>query len=317
MYYFRQCYTFGVMKNYGFTCAVVFSVLTALLFPHYFIEIGGFPLKKLIVPMLQVIMFGMGATMSWQDFRNVVKMPKAVLVGLLCQFTIMPLLGFGLANLFAFPPEIAAGIILVGCSPSGLASNVMAYIAKANVALSITITSIATLLSPVLTPALMKLLAGEFIEIAFLSMMLDIVRMVILPIVLGLLANALLRERGAWLKRLLPLLSMGGILVVITVVTAAGRESLLHIGALLILALLLHNGLGYLLGYWGARLAGLDEQSCRTVSIEVGLQNAGLASGLAFKMGKLATTGLAAGIFGPLMNITGSVLANWWSRKPG
>lgn len=305
------------MKNYRFTIAVVISVIAAMAFPQYFTEINGYPLKRLIVPLLQAIMFGMGATMSWQDFVNVVKMPKAVVVGLVCQFTIMPLIGFGLANVFVFPPEIAAGIILIGCSPSGLASNVMSYIAGANVALSITITSLATLMSPVMTPALMKLLAGEFVEIEFLTMMFDIVQMVILPVALGLIVNTLLGERGGWLKRLLPLVSMAGIVVIIAVVTAAGRESLLRIGALLIVVLLLHNSLGYLLGYWGARLAGLDEQSCRTVSIEVGLQNAGIASGIALKLGKFATMGVAAAIFGPMMNITGSLLANWWSRKRG
>ncbi|MBV6439995.1 MAG: bile acid:sodium symporter family protein [Haliscomenobacteraceae bacterium CHB4] len=305
------------MKNYRFTIAVVISVIAAMAFPQYFTEINGYPLKRLIVPLLQAIMFGMGATMSWQDFVHVVKMPKAVVVGLVCQFSIMPLIGFGLANVFVFPPEIAAGIILIGCSPSGLASNVMSYIAGANVALSITITSLATLMSPVMTPALMKLLAGEFVEIEFLTMMFDIVQMVILPVALGLIVNTLLGERGGWLKRLLPLVSMAGIVVIIAVVTAAGRESLLRIGALLILVLLLHNSLGYLLGYWGARLAGLDEQSCRTVSIEVGLQNAGIASGIALKLGKFATMGVAAAIFGPMMNITGSLLANWWSRKRG
>lgn len=303
------------MKSYLFTIAVVLAATVAVLFPQLFTEVGGWPLKNLIVPLLQIIMFGMGATMSWQDFRNVVKMPKAVIVGLLCQFTIMPLVGFGLANGFGFPPEIAAGIVLIGCSPSGLASNVMAYIAKANVALSITITTLATLLSPILTPALMKLLAGQFVEISFLAMMWDITKMVILPVVLGLAVNKLLGEKGSLLKRLLPVLSMAGIACIIMIVTAAGHESLLKVGVLMVLAVLLHNGLGYLLGYWGARLAGLDEQSCRTVSIEVGLQNAGIASGIALKLGKLATMGLAAVLFGPLMNFTGSLLANWWGKR--
>ena len=303
------------MKKYLFTIAVVLAAAVAMIFPQYFTEINGWPLKNLIVPLLQVIMFGMGATMSWQDFLNVVKMPKAVLVGLLCQFTIMPFVGFALATGFCFPPEIAAGIILIGCSPSGLASNVMSYIAKANVALSITITTLATLISPLMTPMLMKLLAGQFIEISFWSMMWDIVKMVLLPVVLGLVVNQILGKKGESLKRLLPLLSMAGIATIIMVVTAAGRESLMAIGWLMVLAVLLHNGLGYLLGYWGARLFGLDEQSCRTVSIEVGLQNAGIASGIALKLGKFATMGLAAALFGPLMNFTGSLLANYWSKR--
>ncbi|MBK9017199.1 MAG: bile acid:sodium symporter family protein [Saprospiraceae bacterium] len=303
------------MKNYYFTITVALAAALAMIFPQFFIEINGFPLKRLIVPLLQIIMFGMGATMSWQDFVNVAKMPRAVLVGLLCQFTIMPFVGYGLATGFGFPAEIAAGIILIGCSPSGLASNVMSYIAKANVALSITITTVATLLSPLMTPALMKLLAGQFIEISFLAMMWDIVKMVILPVLVGLVVNHVLGKKGAWLKQYLPLVSMAGITMIILIVTAAGRESLLQMGLLMVAAVLLHNGLGYLFGYWGARLFGLDEQSCRTVSIEVGLQNAGIASGLALKLGKFATMGLAAALFGPLMNFTGSILANYWSKK--
>lgn len=303
------------MKNYLFTIAVLLAFFLAMAFPEYFTQVHGFPLKNLIVPLLQVIMFGMGATMSWRDFVNVVKMPKAVLVGLTCQFTIMPFVGYGLATLLPFDPEIAAGIILIGCSPSGLASNVMAYIAKANLALSITITTMATLLSPLLTPLLMKWLAGQFMEISALAMMWDIVKMVILPVVVGLVVNRLLGTRGAWVKRLLPVVSMAGIATIIVVVTAAGRESLLVMGGWMVLAVLLHNGLGYLFGYWGARLCRLDEQSCRTVALEVGLQNAGIASGLALKLGKFATMGLAAALFGPLMNVTGSLLANWWGKK--
>lgn len=303
------------MKSYLFTISVVLAATVAVLFPQYFTEVNGWPLKNLIVPLLQVIMFGMGATMSWQDFRNVVKMPKAVLIGLVCQFTIMPFVGFGLANAFNLPPEIAAGIVLIGCSPSGLASNVMTYIAKANVALSITLTTIATLLSPLITPALMKLLAGQFIEIDFWTMVWDIVKMVILPVIGGLIVNQLMGERGGWLKRLLPVLSMAGIATIIVVVTAAGRESLLNVGWLMVLAVVLHNVLGFLLGYWAARLFGMNEQDCRTVSIEVGLQNAGIASGIALKLGKLATMGLAAVLFGPLMNFTGSILANWWGKR--
>jgi bile acid:Na+ symporter, BASS family len=303
------------MKKYAFTIAVIFAALVALAFPQYFIQINGFPLKKLIIPLIQIIMLGMGSTMSVQDFTNVARMPKAVLVGLVCQFTIMPGVGFALANLFSFPQEIAAGIILIGCSPSGLASNVMAYIAKANVALSITITSLATLLSPLITPALMKLLAGQFIEVHFMSMMLDIFQMIIVPIILGLVINKVFRRYMPLLNQILPVVSMIGIALIIIVVTAAGREALLTIGGTLILVVLIHNLLGFTLGYWGARLAGLAEQDCRTVALEVGLQNAGVASGLALQMGKMATVGLAAVLFGPIMNINGSLLATWWSKR--
>ncbi len=304
------------MKNYLFTICIIIAVAISMAFPQYFIEINGFPLKKLIIPLLQIIMFGMGTTMSWGDFLAVVKTPKAVIVGLVCQFTIMPIVGFTLANVFSFPNEIAAGIVLIGCSPSGLASNVMAYIAKANVALSITITSIATLLAPILTPALMKLLAGQFIDISFWSMMQDILRMIIFPIILGLLVNKILGKNINILNRILPIISMMGIAFIIVIITAAGRDSLLSIGGILIFAVLIHNVLGYFLGYWGGKLFGLNEQSCRTIAIEVGLQNAGLASGLALQMGKVATVGLAAALFGPIMNTSGSLLATWWGKRP-
>lgn len=303
------------MKTYLFTISVFIGACIAYSFPQYFIEINGYPLKKLIIPLLQVIMFGMGTTMSKDDFLGVVRMPKAVVVGLICQFTIMPFLGFAIASAFQFPPEIAAGIILVGSSPSGLASNVMAYIAKANVALSITITSMATLLAPILTPFLMKTLGGQYIDIDISSMAIDIFKMIIIPVAVGVVINRVLRERGQWLQNILPIISMAGITAIIVIVTAAGQKSLQTVGFALVLATLLHNLGGYLLGYWGARLSGLVEQDCRTVAIEVGLQNAGLASGLAVAMGKMATVGIAPALFGPIMNISGSLLAGWWSKK--
>jgi BASS family bile acid:Na+ symporter len=261
-------------------------------------------------------MFGMGTSMSVNDFIGVAKMPKGVMVGILCQLTIMPLVGFALAIFTNFPPEIAAGVILIGCSPSGLASNVMSYLAKANLALSITITAVATLLAPLSTPLLMKLLAGTFIEINILDMMWSIVKMVIIPIGAGLLFNKLLSGKAKWLDEAMPVVSMLGIAFIIVIITAAGRDSLLEIGAILIAVVLIHNLLGYNLGYWAARLFRMDERDCRTIAIEVGMQNGGLASGIAKEMGKIATIGLAPAVFGPLMNITGSILASYWHRKP-
>lgn len=303
------------MRNYIYTLCLIAAVSIAYFFPQYFIEIKGFQLKELIIPLLQVIMFGMGTTMSYDDFLGVIKMPKAVIVGLTCQFTIMPFLGFTIANTFNFPPEIAAGIILVGSSPSGLASNVISYISKANVALSITITSIATILAPLLTPFLMKILGGQFIDIAFWPMVIDICKMIIVPIAIGFLINRILKGRNAWLQKILPLVSMGGITVIIVIITAAGQKSLQTVGLALVFATLLHNIGGFISGYWGAKLFKLPEQDCRTVAIEVGLQNAGLASGLAKAMGKLATVGVAPALFGPIMNISGSLLASYWSKK--
>ncbi len=303
------------MRNYVYTLCLIAAFAIAYFFPQYFIEVNGFQLKELIIPLLQIIMFGMGTTMTYDDFLGVIKMPKAVIIGLVCQFTIMPFLGFAIANTFNFPPEVAAGVILVGCSPSGLASNVISYISKANVALSITITSLATILAPFLTPFLMKLLGGQFIDIDFWSMMIDIVKMIIIPVAIGFLINKILKNRSAWLQKILPLISMGGILVIIVIITSAGQKSLQTVGLALVFATMLHNVGGFILGYWGARLFKLPEQDCRTVAIEVGLQNAGLASGLAKAMGKLATVGIAPALFGPIMNISGSLLASYWSKK--
>ena len=292
----------------------------------------------------------------------------------------MPFIGVSVAILFGFPPEIAAGIVLVGSSPSGLASNVMSFIAKANLALSVTLTACATLLSPLITPFLMKTLAGQFIEVDFWNMMIGIFNMTILPIIAGLIFNIfsitkvsnkgkiiqlfsyfliiLLKNfiafqtteigivgfaKGAgmdvfwfmilpvagtylfkWLAKgdkellsnLLAFVSMLGIGVIIVVITAAGRDSLLEVGLLLILACFIHNMFGYGLGYSIAKyILRMPEKDCRTIALEVGMQNGGLASGLASQMGKVATVGLAPAIFGPMMNITGSSLATWWRNK--
>ena len=302
-------------KGLTFTVWIFAAVAAALFYPTYFISIGDFQMKGLIVPLLQLIMFGMGTAMSLNDFVGVIKMPKGVFVGLVCQFSIMPVIGYLLASSFGFPPEIAAGIILVGSSPSGLASNVMAYLANANVALSITLTAVATLLAPLMTPLLMKNLAGQFVPIEFWAMMWSIVKMVILPVIAGLVFNHLFRGKAKWLDTAMPIVSMFGIALIIAIITAAGRDGLLEVGFLLILACLIHNLSGYVLGYFSCKILRMDEKSCRTIALEVGLQNSGLASGIALEMGRIATVGLAPAVFGPMMNITGSSLATWWRNR--
>jgi len=368
---------FENLKGYSYSLWIFAAVTVSMFFPQYFLGIGDFQFKKLIIPLLQIIMFGMGSQMALSDLTNVIKMPKGVIAGIICQYTIMPFLGITIATIFGFPPEIAAGVILIGSSPSGLASNVMSYIARANLALSITITAITTIISPFMTPLLMKLLAGELVEVSFWKMMLDIFNMVILPIVAGLIFNivayrhthgrsmilqllayfaiivlknlismstgeftgvqliqmlasdflwfAILPALAAMAFRLfakgdktlldkgLAFVSMAGIAVIITIITAAGRDSLLDVGLLLIVACFIHNSFGYGLGYSVARfILRMPEKDCRTIAFEVGMQNGGLASGLALQMGKVATVGLAPAVFGPLMNITGSTLATWW-----
>ena len=307
---------FPMLKGFSYTVTIFAAVTTALYYPQPFIELNGFKLATLITPLLQLIMFGMGTSMSFRDFGGVVKMPKGVLIGVCSHFMIMPLLGFTLASLSNFPPEIAAGIILIGCSPNGMASNVISYLAKANLALSVTITAVSTMLAPFVTPLLMKLLAGAFVEIHTFDMMLDIFKIVIIPIGAGLIFNHFLSGKAKWLDNAMPLVSMFGIAFIIVIITAAGRENLLTIGPALIVLVLIHNLSGYTLGYWAGRLFKMSERDCRTIAIEVGMQNGGLASGLAKTMGKIATVGLAPAVFGPLMNITGSILASYWHRKP-
>ncbi len=304
-------------KGLTYPVMILASVAIALTYPDIFVSIKGFHLTTLITPLLQIIMFGMGATMSVQDFVGVVKMPKGVIIGSVCQFTVMPLVGFSLASIFNFPPEIAAGIILIGSSPGGMASNVMAYLAKANVALSITLTTVSTLLAPFLTPFWMKAIGSQFVEIDALKMMFDIIKIVIIPVFFGILFNYLFKGRTKWIDIIMPRLSMVSIAFIIVIITAVGRESLMTIGILLFCTALFHNIIGYFVGYFAGRLFKMSEKDCRTIAIEVGMQNGGLASGIAKEMGKVATIGLAPAIFGPTMNITGSLLASFWHEKRG
>ncbi|MBO0934516.1 bile acid:sodium symporter family protein [Fibrella aquatilis] len=300
----------------SFTIWVFAAVAVGLYYPHYFRQVGDFKLTRLIVPLIQLIMFTMGTEMSLRDFEGVVKTPKAVVIGLVSHFTIMPLVGFALARGFGFDPEIAAGIILIGSVPSGVTSNVLAFIAKANMPLSVTIATVSTLMAPLMTPLLMKLLAGQFVQIDFVAMMLHVVQIIIIPIVLGLVVNRLIRSGVQWLQTVMPVLSMVGVLMMLIVIVSSGRDALLNIGPLLFVASVIHHSIGYLLGYWSGRLMGLDEQTCRTISLEVGMQNGGLASGIALQMGKVATVGLASAISVPWMTISGSLLANWWRNQP-
>lgn len=306
---------FEILKGYAFTIMIFAAVSASMYYPQYFIQIGDFKLSGLIIPLMQIIMFGMGTTLSVKDFAGVLQMPKGVLIGIAGQFTIMPFVGWTLTKIFSFPPEIAAGIILIGSCPSGLASNVMSYLARANVALSVTLTAIATLLAPIMTPLLMKTLAGQYVAIDFWSMVIDIIKIIIVPVGGGLIFNHFLHGKFKWLDTVMPIISMAGIGLIIVVITSAGRDHLLVVGPLLILACFIHNMLGYTIGFWAAKALRLPAKDCRTVALEVGLQNAGLGSGLALAMGKLSTVGLAPAIFSPIMNSSGSTLALWWRAR--
>jgi bile acid:Na+ symporter, BASS family len=292
------------------------AVSLSMYYPQYFVSVGDFKFSMLIVPLMQILMFGMGTGLSVNDFVGVVKMPRGVIAGVMCHYIIMPVVAFTITRIFHFPDEVSAGIILIGSCPNGLASNVMTYLARANLALSVTLTAISTFIAPFVTPLFMQLLAGQYVEIHFWSMVWDITKIVIIPITAGLIFNRFLHGRFKILDDIMPTISMLSIGLIIVVITAAGRDGLLVVGGYLILAVLIHNVSGYFLGYWSARLLRMQEKDCRTIAIEVGLQNAGLGSGLALAMGKLATVGLAPAIFAPIMNITGSSLALWWRARP-
>jgi bile acid:Na+ symporter, BASS family len=371
---------FQPTKGLSFTMWMFTAVTTAMFYPQYFVSMGGFPLKSLIVPLLQIIMFGMGSQMSLNDFTGVIKMPKGVVIGVSAHYLVMPLMALAITQIFHFPPEISAGIILVGCVPSGLASNVMSLLANANLALAVTIGAITTIISPFVTPFLMKVIGGQYVSVDVWKMMMDIINMMIFPIIAGFIFNLInagnekskskaieltsyfiiillsnliymklhrtditgyliasakslalffllpsvvaigfryfLKGDKVLMKKILSLLSMVGIAIIVTVITAAGRNSLLQVGALLLIMTIFHNIAGYALGYGAAWIFKMPEQDRRTIAFEVGMPNAGLASGLALAMGNIATIGLAPAIYGPLMNVTGSTLASWWRSKP-
>jgi len=302
------------LKGFTFTIIILAVVSLAMYYPHYFQTIGNVKTTGLIIPAMQVIMFGMGTELSFKDFGDVLRMPKGVIVGIICHYTIMPLVGFLIAKSFNFPDEVAAGVILIGCCPSGLASNVMCFLAKANLALSVTVTAVSTLVAPILTPLLMKLLAGSYIQVDFWKMVWQITEIVIIPVVAGLIFHYLIRGKFKWLDKAMPYFSMIGIGMVLVIITADKSEALKKVGLLLLLATAIHNLAGYFLGYWSARLLKFPERDARTIAIEVGMQNAGLAAGLAKAMGVMLA-GLAPTVFGVLMNITGSSLANWWHNR--
>lgn len=307
--------SFTIWNGVGITVGLAYHQ-SFLTFPSWFFGLGGREMSIMFIPILQVIMFAMGTTLSITDFSRVLKMPMDVLIGTLCQFAIMPLIGLLLARSMGLPSEIAAGLVLVGCSPGGLASNVMTFIAKGNVALSVTLTAVSTLLSPLVTPVLMRLLAGEMVVIDVPQMMWQMASIVLLPVVGGLAFHHIIYHRFQWLERVMPIISMAGIVIMTVLTVAVGRDKLLEVGAVLILACFIHSSSGFTLGYFVSWLLGRDQLTCRTIAIEVGLQNAGMATGLAKSLGKVATLGLVPIVFGPVMNVSASILANWWRAHP-
>jgi BASS family bile acid:Na+ symporter len=288
--------------------AALFAAL-AVLEPERFL-----PLQPAIVPLLGVVMFAMGVTLSVESFAAVARRPAQVAIGLALQFLFMPLVGWVLARGFGLPPALAAGVVLVGACPGGVASNVITYLARGDVALSVTLTSLSTLAAVVLTPSLTWLYAGQTIPVPVLEMVLSVLQIVIGPVVAGLLVNRWLGRRLEPLIRVLPALSVGAIVLIIAIVVAANRPQLPQLAPLAVAVVMLHNLLGLAAGYWGARWLGQDERVCRTIAIEVGLQNSGLAVALATQH-LSAAAALPGAIFSVWHNLSGASLAAHWARR--
>ncbi len=303
------------LQGLGFTFMVLAFAAAAFTFPEFFISWGDFELSRTIGPLVQLILFGMGMTLTFEDFKRILKIPQAVFIGFGLQYTIMPVVGFLCARSFGLEAEIAAGLILIGSCPGGVSSNVMAYLARANVPLSVTMTAFSTMLSPIMTPLAMMLLAGTYVPVDFLSMMWTILNMIILPLVLGLLIHHYLPWLAKKLVKILPFLAMLSICIIIAVTIALSRDDLIRVGLTLFAAAVCHNALGYSLGYNAARIFGLNRRDCRTVAFEVGLQNGGMATGLAFNVLDSFKAAMGSATYGPWAAITGSVLASWWRRS--
>ncbi len=292
-----------------------FAIWVLLFAALAFFMPGGFTwIAPYISILLGIIMFGMGMTLSVDDFKEVLKHPKKVAIGVLAQFTIMPLIAFGLAVGFKLPPEVAAGVILVGCCPGGTSSNVMTFLARGNVALSVAITSCTTLLAPFVTPALILWLASKWLPVSAGDMFLSVVKIVLIPIILGLIAKILFRKQVEQSVKAMPLVSVIAIVAIVAAVVSGSQQKIAETGLLILLVVVLHNCLGYLLGFWIARLLNVDYSDQKAIAIEVGMQNSGLGAALAAAhFSPLAA--VPSAIFSVWHNISGSLLATWWSKK--
>ena len=291
---------------------VLVSALLALAFP----EVLGHLKTSLINPLLGVIMFGMGLTLRPEDFRVVFSRPKDVIVGCLAQFTVMPLLAFALSRVFSLNEALTVGVVLVGCCPGGTASNVITYLAKGDLALSVGMTATSTLLAPVLTPLLVWLLAGETVDVNVAGMLLSILWVVILPIALGLLVKRLWPRTTERATAYLPALSSVAICLIVMIVIAANAGKLLSGGWIIVLVVMLHNILGLAVGYLIGVLLKMTPAKRKAISVEVGMQNSGLASSLAtlhFAAYPMAT--IPGAVFSVWHNISGAIVARIYSRK--
>ena len=292
-----------------FVVWMLFAAILGFVFPAWIAPIGGY------VPyLLGIVMLGMGMTIRPEDFKVVVQSPKAVIAGVLLQYTIMPIAAFLIVHAFQLPPEIALGVILVGCCPGGTSSNVMSYLAGANVALSVAITTVSTLFAAVLTPALIYLFAHQWLNVSFMTMLWSVVQVILIPIALGLVIQKCARKAAHQIALSMPVVSVIAISLILAAVVAGNKEQILKTGVLIFIVVILHNLIGYAIGYAAARALKLARPDKKAVSIEVGMQNSGLAVSLAtVHFNPLAA--VPGAVFSLIHNITGPLLAKYWQQK--
>ncbi|WP_138416107.1 bile acid:sodium symporter family protein [Aquibacillus sediminis] len=299
------------ISNFFGSTFAIWVILFAVL--SYLIPSGFTWLAAYITPLLGIIMFGMGLTLSTQDFKEALRRPKEVGIGVLGQFTIMPLLAFALATLLPVPPEVAVGVILVGCCPGGTSSNVMTFLSKGDTALSVAITAVSTVLAPIITPALVLLFASQWLPVSASSLFVSIVQIVLVPIVLGLLVKGLLKEKAEAGAKAIPLVSVIGIVAIVAAVVSTSQAQIAETGALIFAIVVLHNVLGYLVGLGLGKLLNMQPEQQKAVSIEVGMQNSGLGATLASAhFSPLAA--VPSAIFSVWHNISGPIIATIYRK---
>lgn len=290
-----------------FALWVLLFAFLAFVSPEAFLEIRGY-----IPYLLGIVMFGMGITLTFNDFSEVVKHPKSVIVGVVGQFVIMPAIAFALAKLFALPTDLAIGVILVGACPGGTSSNVMTYLAKGNTALSVACTTISTLLAPLLTPIIFYVLASQWIDIDASAMFASVLKMVLFPIFLGLVIRALFKKQMAQISQTMPLVSVIAIVLILAAVVAGSKDKIIDSGLLIFGVVVLHNCLGYLVGFIAAKALRLNNYDSKAIAIEVGMQNSGLGAALATAhFNPIAA--VPSAVFSFWHNVSGPILANYFS----
>lgn len=302
--------TISTIAGKYFAIWVICIAVIAFIAPEPFLIFGGY-----ITILLGIVMFGMGLTLKAVDFKLVITNPVPVIIGVCAQYVIMPLSAFLIAYIMNLPAELAAGLVLLGSVPGGTASNVMVYLAKGNVPLSITMTSFSTLLAPIATPFILLLLAGKWMPVDPIAMFTSIIQVIIIPIILGIIIRRVVPQIVEKSINVIPLISVVAIMIIVSAVVAGNVDTIASAGSIIFAAVVLHNAFGLLFGYITARVVGLDESNRRAISIEVGMQNSGL--GVALATAHFGPLAALPSVLGAVWhNISGPILATYWSKKP-